>query len=176
MGEIRSTLDIIMEKTKGLTMTEEEKREFKRREMAGKARGLIQKYVDGIIDPDRVKIEAAAAGEGQKDMFRQTIIEESMDWIEPGQDNEAVLKILDNTTGIDIHPVREILTDFEGRIEEEKTARETALRARLKEKGISGSAVIPNIEADQEWIHYIADIKEEFLKKVQGLLRQLGAD
>jgi len=56
-------------------------------------------------------------------------------------------------------------------MEEEKTARETALRARLKEKGISGSAVIPNIEADQEWIHYLADIKEEFrntldLKKI----------
>ncbi len=162
MGEIRSTLDIIMEKTKGLTMTEEEKREFKRREMAGKARGLIQKYMDGIIDLDRVKIEAAAAGEGRKDTFRQIMIEESMDWIEPGQDNEAVLKILNNMTGIDIHPVREILADFEGRMEEEKTARETALRTGLKEKGISGSAVIPNIEADQEWIHYVADIKEEF--------------
>jgi len=101
MGEIRSTLDIIMEKTKGLTMTEEEKREFKRREMAGKARGLIQKYVDGIIDPDRVKIEAAVTGEGQKDMFCRIIMEESMDWIAPGQDNEAVLKILNNTTGKD---------------------------------------------------------------------------
>ena len=37
MGEIRSTLDIIMEKTKGLTMTEEEKKDFIKKETEGKA-------------------------------------------------------------------------------------------------------------------------------------------
>jgi hypothetical protein len=36
MGEIKSTLDIIMEKTRGLTMTAEEKREFQRKEVEGK--------------------------------------------------------------------------------------------------------------------------------------------
>ena len=34
MGEIKSTLDIIMEKTKGLTMTEEEKEGLRRTELA----------------------------------------------------------------------------------------------------------------------------------------------
>ncbi len=36
MGEIKSTLDIIMEKTKGLTMTEEEKGAFRKKEGEGK--------------------------------------------------------------------------------------------------------------------------------------------
>ena len=48
MGEIKSTMDIIMEKTKGLTMTEEEKAEYKHKELTGKVRGLIQKFLDGI--------------------------------------------------------------------------------------------------------------------------------
>jgi uncharacterized protein YnzC (UPF0291/DUF896 family) len=176
MGEIRSTLDIIMEKTKGLTMTEEEKRDLKRREIAGKVRGLIQRYVDGIIDPDRLKSEAAAAGEGEKDMFRRAMIEESMDWIAPRQDNEAVLRILENATGVNIKPIRKVLADFESRMDEEKNAREKALMTRLKEKGISGSAVIPNIEADLEWKHYLDDIREEFLKKLKEALRQFVPD
>jgi hypothetical protein len=176
MGEIRSTLDIIMEKTKGLTMTEEEKRELKRRELAGKARGLIQKYVDGIIELDRAEVEVAAAGEGEKDMFRRAMIEESMDWIAPGQDNEAVLRVLDNTTGIDIQPIRKILADFKDRMDEKRNMRENVLRTKLREKGISGSAVIPNIEADPEWKHYVADIREEFLKNLRGLLQEPGSD
>ncbi len=176
MGEIRSTLDIIMEKTKGLTMTEEEKRELKGRELAGKVKGLIQKYVDGIIDLDRVKSEVAAAGEGEKDMFRRAMIEESMDRIAPGQDNEAVLRILDNTTGVDIKPIRKILADYKSKMDEEKNAREKALMTKLKEKGISGSAVIPNIEADPQWKCYLADIREEFLKKLKEAPQQFAPD
>ncbi len=38
MGEIRSTMDIIMEKAKGLTMTDEEKEAFRKKETEGKVR------------------------------------------------------------------------------------------------------------------------------------------
>ena len=172
MGEIRSTLDIIMEKTRGLTMTEEEKRELKRRELSGKARGLIQKYVDGIIDLDRVKVEMGAAGKGDEDIFRRAMIEETMDLITPGQDNEAILKILENTAGIDTQSIRGILAAFHDRMDEEKNTRENTLRTELNEKGIWGSAVIPNIEADPEWRHYVADKKKEFLKKLKEGLQQ----
>ena len=55
MGEIKSTLDIIMEKTKGLTMTEEEKTAFKSKEMEGKVKGALQKFLDGILDVERLK-------------------------------------------------------------------------------------------------------------------------
>ena len=49
MGEIKSTLDIIMEKTKGLTMSEEERTSFKEKELTGKVKGLVQKYINGFL-------------------------------------------------------------------------------------------------------------------------------
>ncbi len=176
MGEIRSTLDIIMEKTKGLTMNEEEKRELKRRELSGKARGFVQKYIDGIIDLDRIESEVAGAGEGEKEMLRRAMIEETVGRIVPGQDNEAVLSILDKTTGVHILPVRKIIADFESRMQEEKKRRENAYMTKLKEKGIWGSAVIPNMEADPHWKHFLADIKEEFLKKINENPQQFVHD
>ncbi|NQT55992.1 MAG: hypothetical protein HQ551_07155, partial [Desulfobacteraceae bacterium] len=78
MGEIRSTMDIIMEKTKGLTMTEKEKAEFQQRELTGKIKGLIQKFFDGSINLDRLKIEAVALREEQQEMFDQIIKEEAI--------------------------------------------------------------------------------------------------
>ena len=70
MGEIRSTLDIIMEKTKGLSMSEEEKKAFKKQETAGKIRGLIQKYLDGTVAMDKLKVEIAALAEKNQDMVK----------------------------------------------------------------------------------------------------------
>ena len=43
MAEIKSTLDIIMEKAKRFSVTEEEKKGFKRQELEGKIKGLVQK-------------------------------------------------------------------------------------------------------------------------------------
>ena len=174
MAEIKSTLDIIMEKSKGLIMTEEEKREFKRKEMRGKVKGLILKFLDSIIDLDRLKIEVAAVGAGQEDMLRQTIMEETMERIKPEGDNETILKILENTTGMDTGPIREFLIDFERKLENERSAYEKALRKRLEKKGISGSAVIPNLNADSKWRDYVAKLQETFREKVESVFVSHG--
>jgi hypothetical protein len=149
---------------------------LKRREIAGRVKGLIQKYIDGIMDLGRIESEVDAAGEGERDMFRSAVIKESMDRIAPGQDNEAVLRFLGNTTGVDIRPIGKILADYKSRMAEEKNARENALKKRLAERGIWGSAVIPNIEADSEWKHYCADTRKEFLKELKEVLQQFLSD
>jgi len=174
MAEIKSTLEIIMEKTKGLTMTDEEKREFKRKEMAGKVKGLFQKFLDNNIDLDRFKIEAAAVGEGHEDMFRRVSMQETIERLEPEGDNKPILEILEITTGIDTGPIRKILTDFECKLEKERAAHERGLRKRLKKKGISGSAVIPNLEADSKWHDHVSKQKEKFRKEVESLFVSHG--
>jgi hypothetical protein len=52
MAEIKSTLDIIMERTKNLTMTDEEKASFRRKEAEGKVRDgykNIRTELSGLI-------------------------------------------------------------------------------------------------------------------------------
>ena len=62
MGEIRSTLDIIMEKAERVKVTDEDKEAFMKKEAEGKVRGLLQKYLDGIINHERLKREVEAMG------------------------------------------------------------------------------------------------------------------
>ena len=49
MSEVKSTMDIIMEKARNLTVTDEDKKEFAEKEVRGQIKGLFQKYLDGIL-------------------------------------------------------------------------------------------------------------------------------
>lgn len=155
-----------MEKTKGLTMSEEEKRAFKEGEMAGKVKGLIQKFLDGTMDTDQLRGEVSGLVETGGDMVKRLIREESLSRIEPAGNNEPLLRLLEEITGSEVDSLREALKAFEKRLVREKGTREEGFKRRLKKQGISGSAVLPNIYADPEWSRYVSEIKEEFQERL----------
>jgi len=166
MGEIRSTLDIIMEKTKDLKISDEEKEAFKEQEMTGKIKGLIQKFLDGIIDMEQLRGEVSGLVEKGGDMVKRLIREESVSRIELEGNNEPLFRLLEEITGSEVDSLREVLKAFEKRLEREKDTREQGFKKRLEKQGISGSAVLPNIHADPEWSRYVSEIKEEFQERL----------
>ena len=171
MAEIKSTLDIIMEKTKNLTMTDEEKEFYKQKERSGKLKGLIQKTIDGVISMDQMKVKMASLVDKDPDLCHQLIREETTDRLSPGDDNTAVLALLEVVEGIESTGIKQLLKDYEKKIEMEKGGREKIFMERLKKRGISGSAVIPNINADPEWKNFLKDLKDTFRKEIATLFR-----
>jgi hypothetical protein len=167
MGEIKSTLDIIMEKTKGLSVTEEEKETFRKKETEGKVRGFLQRFLDGFIDSERLKKEIEALGERRYDMAREALLRECMGRMEPGADNTIFLNVLENAVGLDVSPMQKMIMDYNQELERQKMGRQQALQKNLEALGISGSAVIPNIHADKEWIQYLSEMKEGFQEKIE---------
>ncbi len=170
MGEIKSTLDIIMEKTKGLTMTEEEKEAFRKKETEGKVRGLLQRFLDGFIDAERLKDEIGSLGEKRYAVAREALIRECMGRMEPGADNTILLDALENAAGLDIAPIRKIILDYNQDLEKQKMDRKQVLQKNLKGLGISGTAVIPNIHADQEWSIHLSEMNKGFQEKLENIL------
>jgi len=176
MAEIKSTLEIIMERAKGLTITDEEKMEFRRKEMTGRVKGLIQKFVDGYMDDERLRVEVAAVEKEDKDMLNQILIKDSISRIKPGEDNKPVLDVLEKTTGEDTGPIRNFLAKFESSLEKERSSQEKALRKRLRKNGITGSAVIPNLNADPEWRGRLLKREQTFREKLEDMAaRRLGS-
>lgn len=169
MGEIRSTMDIIMERARGLTVTDEEKREFRERELTGRVRGLIQRFLDGLSDIDRFREGIAPLEERDRDMTRRTLRNQCLELIIPGQDNEPVLEILEKVAGIEVTSVRFALEDFVSKLDRLRKAREKKLMERLAARGISGSAVMPNPEAGPEWAGMVMKVREEFEKRISSL-------
>jgi hypothetical protein len=169
MGEIKSTMDIIMEKTKGLTMTDEEKQEFRRQEMEGKIKGLIQKYVDGLMGTERLKEAIANLRARKQEGLVQLIRKETMGLIQPGESNAPLLEILSSVVGMDPDPIMKLLDDFDSKIEYERARRAEVLQEELRKKGISGSAVIPNMDADEEWVKVRSQTTRTFKEELKSL-------
>jgi len=160
MAEIKSTLDIIMEKTKDLTISDEEKKEFQKKETEGKVRGFLQKFLDGLIDLDRLKMEVANLGEKRQPIAREALIHECLGRIELEADNKPLLDVLENAAGLETGSIRKVLSKYSQDLEEARRNQEKVLMRRLEETGISGTAVIPNIQADREWIQYVSELKK----------------
>jgi len=170
MAEIKSTMDIIMEKAKKYSVTEEEKKAFKRREVEAKIRGLIQKYVDGIVDSQRLEEEIAELRQEGQEEPERLVRKETLDLVQPGESNAPLLEILSSVAGMDIGPIKKLLNDFDSRMGDERAKHEKALRADLQKKGISGSAVIPNLDADEEWLR----VKSEAAQTCKETLRSFS--
>ena len=170
MAEIKSTLDIIMERTRGLRMTEDEKRSFKEHETAGKIKGLVQRCLDGAIDLSRFQEQTTVLKNEVRDemMVGRLLAEECLDRIELGNDNERLFGMIEKTANLDVPGLKEKLKEIEARVKQEKVIRESRLTDGLKERGVSGSAVIPNIGADPGWNEYVGKMKQAFKKEVQG--------
>jgi hypothetical protein len=165
MGEIKSTLDIIMEKTKGLTMTEEERQAFQKKEVEGKVRGLLQKFLDNLLDLDRLKVEMAGLGRDRQEMARSTLKEECLDRIDPEADNTSLFNVLKHVVRVGTGPIQKALSVFHEDLERQKSRNEAALREHLRQQGISGTAVLPNLRADSEWGRYLSRSKKELRER-----------
>jgi len=172
MSEIKSTLDIIMEKAKKFSVTEEEKQGFKRQELEGKVKGLVQKTIDGILDFERFQVELAALQAKDKDLVDPILKDEIVGRLEVGANSETLLKLLEYAAGPASPAVRGVLGDFEKKADKQKESHRNALLDEFKRKGVSGSAVLPNLDADPEWLRMRSDLRRQLQEEIRERLHR----
>jgi hypothetical protein len=170
MGEIRSTLDIIMEKTKGLTMTAEERQAIQRNEIGGKVRGLVQKYLDGALDLEKLRDEITAM-EGDRQGMALESLKEECTHLDPDGDASPYLKILEMLLKADTGPVKKVLSAYHEEMDQRKRSWEARAMERLRRRDISGSALVPNLRADPAWMDVVSEEKAAFHKKLSSVIQ-----
>jgi len=145
MGEIKSTLDLVMDKTRHLTLSDEEKQEQKEKEFKKNLKGPAQKFQDQTINKRELKKEI-------NNLIKTYDLK-----------NEAIIiREFLNRLGF-IKTLEDIFNDYNETIQTEAQKRMEEIKESLAQKRlISGSAVIPNISADDEWIKKIRDIEGKF--------------
>ena len=151
MAEIKSTMDLIMEKTKHLTMNEEEKEGFRKKELAGKVKGLVQKFQDGMIKINRLGSEISLEKEKNQNLVDELLKDELIERLEPDGNNEKVYELFQALFGMEINPLKQAIVEFQKKISGEKGIKMDELRKKLAERGISGPAVVPNPALDASW-------------------------
>jgi len=173
MAEIKSTLDIIMERAKGITVTEEEKAQFKRRDLEEKVRGLLHKALGGVMDLDRLSDQLAGLDKADREVAMAVLLQQCLGNVDPEGDNKTVLAILEHLLKVDTTSVTGLLAEFHESLEKGKTDQGEKIKKRLRKAGISGSAVVPNILAAPDWHRYISELREKFLGDIDAIRDKL---
>jgi hypothetical protein len=166
MAEIKSTLDIIMEKTKGMTMTEAERAQLRREEWAGKIKGWVQKYLDNLINLETLRSELKKEGKERYFELQKILKREILNRIEPDTDNSDLFKVLEDVLDIRRESPERAINRFQEEVALERASKLESLKSRLSQMGISGSAVIPNLNNNTQWNRYYQERKNDFRKEV----------
>ena len=167
MGEIKSTLDIVMEKTKHLSLSKEEKATRKTEEIQKTIKGMIQKFKDQLLREDRFGKELEALEKTHNLHNRIILKTEIFDQIDLNRDNTPLLVLLRDICGENVSRIESLLRDYARQITAASDKRIVQIKDALSEKySLSGSAVVPNLENDSGWVEEAQKIKETYEKSL----------
>ena len=163
MGEIKSTLDLVMEKTKNLSLSDEERQGQINKEIESRIRGLLQKFNDQALSVDKLRSEYQKLQKDYDLSQNAPLIKEICRQIELGKDNHTSFELLARFKVADIEGITSGLHEFDGVIDAAARERSKILQAKLAEEHfISGPAVVPNLEDDKAWREKARKIRVQF--------------
>ena len=175
MGEIKSTLDIVMEKTKHLTLSEEEKKTRDLAEVRSSVKGLVQKYEDMILDKAQLEEEIRRLQADRGMDTNPILLDDIFERLDLGGDNGPLLELLGDLLGLDTQKLSTLFADYRDAVQTQIQAGMAEKKSTLSEKyGVSGSAVVPNLAADAEWQQRVLEIQEKYDKILAGEKRSLS--
>lgn len=165
MAEIKSTLELVLERTQHLHMTEEDKKRQAEEEFSEAFCRLVSKQLDGQLGIDRFKNELNRLGEmdGTRKMRAAAEISGRID---PAADNSALLGLIEKGLGMDVSGMETALKRFGEKLRAAEELAAEKNRAALLQRGVSGTAVIPNLEVDAQW----QEKRREMVETVKGEL------
>jgi hypothetical protein len=165
MGEIKSTLDLVMEKTRHLTLSREEKDAQKKVEIHKRLKGLVQKYQDNLLKKEQLEKELDSLKKTYDMNVDEIWLNLLLSSLEPGRHYKMYLELLNEIYGLNVSGLEKIFQDFKGAVKSATEERVREIKAGLaKQRFISGAAVVPNLESDSEWLSILGDIKGRFDK------------
>jgi hypothetical protein len=165
MGEIKSTWELVMERTRHLSLTPDEKSAQQTAEVQKRLRGLIHKYMDGALTLDELKAEWATLAGSQAD--DRLLREGLMDHLVLGQANRPLLVALDRLCGVATSALADLFENYAETLNVAAAERRRTLATELaRRRGFSGSALVPNLEADAEWLRREAEIRQSFSERL----------
>jgi hypothetical protein len=169
MAEIKSTLDLVMEKTRDLVLSREEREAMEREEQMKKVPAAVQRYLDGATGLERLLEELDDFPEYLKPEIRCVAKRCLLDALVHGEEGVRSRDALDALAEDREKPWREQLARlFE---DHERNRREMLPQIRaehleaLAAEGIRGDAVVVRPERSSQW----QAVQQEFSSRLEEI-------
>ena len=164
MSEIKSAIELAMERTKGFVMDEQEKEKSLIQDAGNRIRALVRRFLDSAIDIDDFKNQYDKI-ELKENPKRTLLVDILVNGIDVGEDVESLdlLRVADRK--LDSRLTAELKSfqrEFLEALEKKRAEVRKRILKRLKSEGISGSALEPNLESWDEWSEAAAETKQAF--------------
>jgi hypothetical protein len=168
VAKIKSTLDLVMEKTKNLDVSREEKEALKRKEWEDKARGWVRMLIDQKIAIHEL-LKDFTAESNRYGALAEILHTELTRHMDPHGDNSIILEALTEVLGLDEKPFTDLINDYRARYELTRQEHQRRMLSELKAEGISGTALIPNLDHDEVWQGLVKGFRGQFRQNIRSL-------
>jgi len=177
MGEIKSTLELAMERTKKLAISEEEKEEIKQKEILQKATSLFHRYREGHLPLNEILKEIEKMEKKTATTVKELLLSQWIDALSLNDEDESTFKGIESLKQRSIEEVKQKFHHLLSKYQDEKERIKEKLRVEfteaLRKEGIYGSAVEPNIESDELWKREKEKLSHSYKMKLEEIKQQL---
>jgi hypothetical protein len=168
MAEIKSTLDLVMARTRHLTLSEKEKAQNRREELHRKIQGLVQKRMDQRLTLVQFQRERTQLQGGHPEAGDGLFIEIIQANLDLEQDPRILLELLQGEFGIDTAPIAAVFASHDKEVAQARKERTAQLEEDWRvNHGLHGSALVPRLESDPQWIASFQALCDENAKRLE---------
>jgi hypothetical protein len=177
MGEIKSTLELVMERTKKFAISEKEKEEMKQKEVLQKATGLFHRYREGHLSLNEILKQIEKMEKKIAITVRESLLSQWIDALSLDDDDERILKGIESLKQQSIKEVKQkfhhLLSQYQGEKEKVKEKVKVQFTEALRKDGIYGSALEPKIEGGELWKKENEKLDHSYGLKLEEIKEQL---
>ena len=172
MAEIKSAIEIAMERTRGLRLSAEEKDKLKEEEFESRAHALVNRFLGVDLHFREVARDLEKYSSEQRARLEKIMIQDLAAALSLDRDNDLIFQGIDilapEKKGV-VPKVRELAEAY--RREKEKVLRETGeiIRSRWQSLGVSGSAVVPKVAESPEYAEALKAFRPSYEARLQSL-------
>ena len=170
MAEIKSTLDLVLEKTRHLTLSEEEKLSLERKELERKLQAILNRYLSETLRLDEFKEEIKKIENNQQSLARDLLKHLLLAQFSLDADNSMVLNALREVNSFDTGQLTTLQREYEAEKEKRRNSLVQENLSALKQRGISGSAVVPNMSRAPEWDQFLKTLSKRYQERLKGIM------
>ena len=155
MSEIKSTLELAMERTKKMAISEKEREEIKRKEIERKVNTLSIRYIEGYLPLNEILKELERMDEKTQAKVREIFLSQWIEVLSLSDKEERLFKGIEALKRRSADELKQrhqqLACQYGTEKEQVRENVKTQLIERLRKDGIDGNALEANIEGSSLW-------------------------
>jgi hypothetical protein len=178
MAEIKSSIELAMERTKDLHLSPAEKEKIRQEETLNRLNGMVRRYQEGGLSLRDLEDELKHQPQETRDAFTRHALKALIDGIQLAQDNQRIFDAITalKKGGMDAgirKRIDDLVKENQKALEKGLHSIESLLREKLAGIGIRGNALIPNTEGSTEWQEFQRKTGSKFERELNELKEKI---